>query len=54
MVNSISSTSHVTQNEAAKPPAPKPQQTQQKNAPQPSDTVALKSTGRASQSGDNK
>jgi hypothetical protein len=54
MVNSISSTSHATQNEAAKTAAPKPQQTQQKSAPQPSDTVSLKSTGRASQSGDNK
>jgi hypothetical protein len=54
MVNSISSTGHVTQNEATKPAAPKAQQTQQKSAPQPSDTVTLKSTGRASQSGDNK
>jgi hypothetical protein len=54
MVNSISSTSHVTQNEAAKSAAPKAQQTQQKTAPQPSDTVTLKSTGSASQSGDSK
>jgi hypothetical protein len=55
MVNSISSTSHVAQaNEAAKPAAPKPQQTQQKSAPQPSDTVRLKSTGGASQAGNNK
>jgi hypothetical protein len=55
MVNSISSTSHATQaNEAAKSAAPKPQQTQQKSAPQPSDTVTLKSTGSANQSGDNK
>jgi hypothetical protein len=54
MVNSISTTNHVTQNEAAKQAAPKPQQTQQKSAPQPSDTVTLKSTASASQSGDSK
>jgi hypothetical protein len=54
MVNSISSTNHATQNEAAKSAAPKPQQTQQKAAPQPSDTVTLKSTASASPSGDNK
>jgi hypothetical protein len=55
MVNSISSTSHVSQaNDAAKPSAAKPQQSQQqKSAPQPSDTVTLKSTGSANQSGDN-
>jgi hypothetical protein len=54
MVNSISSTNHVTQNKAAKQAAPKPQPTQQKSAPQPPDTVTLKSPNRASQSGDNK
>jgi hypothetical protein len=42
MVNPISTNlSHV--NEAAKPAAPKPQQTQQKTSAQPSDTVTLKS-----------
>jgi hypothetical protein len=42
MVNPISSNlSHAS--ETAKAAAPKPQ-TQQKNAPQPSDTVTLKST----------
>jgi hypothetical protein len=40
-------------NEAAKPAAPEPQQTQQKSSAQPSDTVTLKSTGNASQPGDN-
>jgi hypothetical protein len=43
MVNPISSNiSHTT--EAPKPASPKPQQPQQKGAPQPSDTVTLKST----------
>ncbi|MGC2480934.1 MAG: hypothetical protein WA423_14020, partial [Candidatus Sulfotelmatobacter sp.] len=43
MVNPISSNiSHAS--EAAKPAAPKPQPTQQKSTPQPSDTVTLKST----------
>jgi len=44
MVNPISSNvSHAS--EASKPAAPKPQPTPQKNSPQPSDTVTLKSTG---------
>jgi hypothetical protein len=53
MVNPISSAT-ISQANEAKPPAPKPQhqQTQQKSAPQPSDTVSLKSTGKASSSGD--
>jgi hypothetical protein len=43
MVNPISSNiSHAS--EALKPAPPKPQQPQQKSAPQPSDTVTLKST----------
>lgn len=43
MVNPISSNlSHAS--EAAKAAAPKPQPAQQKSAPQPSDTVTLKST----------
>jgi hypothetical protein len=43
MVNPITSNiSHAS--EAAKPAAPKPQLTQQKNSPQPSDTVTLRST----------
>jgi hypothetical protein len=43
MVNPITSnTSHAS--EAAKPAAPNPQPTQQKNSPQPSDTVTLRST----------
>jgi len=43
MVNPISTNlSHAT--EAAKTTAPKPQPTPQKNAPQASDTVTLKST----------
>jgi hypothetical protein len=51
MVNPISS--NVSQaNEVTKPTAPKPQHTQQKSAPQPSDTVSLKSTGKAGSSGD--
>jgi hypothetical protein len=54
MVNSISSTNRTTENEAAKSAAPKAQQTQQKSAPQPSDTVTLKSTSSAGQSGNNK
>jgi hypothetical protein len=53
MVNPIGSANTSQANEA-KPAAPKPQpqQTQQKNAPQPSDTVSLKSTGKASGSTD--
>ncbi|MFZ0759401.1 MAG: hypothetical protein WAM69_05560 [Candidatus Sulfotelmatobacter sp.] len=47
MVNPVSSLNTSHANEAAKPAAPKSQQTQQKNAPQPSDTVTLKSTGNA-------
>jgi hypothetical protein len=54
-VNPISS-SHISQaNEAAKPAAPKPQQTQQspqKSSPLPSDTVTLKSTGDVDHDGD--
>jgi len=43
MVNPISSNiSHASK--AAKPAALKPQPTQQKSSPQPSDTVTLKST----------
>jgi hypothetical protein len=43
MVNPVSSNiSHAS--EAASPAASKPQPTQQKNSPQPSDTVTLKST----------
>jgi hypothetical protein len=54
MVSSISS-SHASQaSEAVKPAAPKPQQAQQKSAPQPSDTVTLKSTGDANRDGDSK
>jgi hypothetical protein len=52
-VNPISSSQASQANEAAKPAAPKPQQTQQKSSAQPSDTVTLKSTGTASQTGDN-
>jgi len=52
-VNLISSSQASQANEAAKPAAPKPQQTQQKSSAQPSDTVTLKSTGNASQTGDN-
>jgi hypothetical protein len=48
MVNPISSSPATQANQAAKPAAPKPQQTQQKSTPQPSDTVSLKSTGKAS------
>jgi hypothetical protein len=44
-VNSISSTHASQANETAKSAAPKPQQTQQKSSPLPSDTVTLKSTG---------
>jgi hypothetical protein len=44
-VKLISSTHASQTNEAAKTAATKPQQTQQKSAPQPSDTVTLKSTG---------
>jgi hypothetical protein len=44
MLNPINAnTSHI--HEATKPDAPKPQQPQQKSAPQPSDTVSLKSAG---------
>jgi len=52
-VNPISSSQASQANEAAKPAAPKSQQTQQKSSTQPSDTVTLKSTGNASQTGDN-
>ncbi|MFY9793663.1 MAG: hypothetical protein WAJ99_20960 [Candidatus Sulfotelmatobacter sp.] len=51
MVNPISS-ANTTQANEAKPAAPKPQPTQQKSAPQPSDTVTLKSTAKAGSSGD--
>ncbi len=51
MVNPIS-TLHTSQANEAKPAAPKPQQTQPKSAPQPSDTVTLKSTPKAGSSGD--
>jgi len=52
MVNPISSLSSSQTTEAAKPPAPKPQQSQQESARQPSDTVTLKSTGGANSDGD--
>jgi hypothetical protein len=53
-VNLISSNQASQSNEAAKPAAtPKPQQTQQSSGALPSDTVTLKSTGNASQTGDN-
>jgi hypothetical protein len=52
MVNPISS--HVSNaDQAAKPSTPKPQQAQQKTAPQPSDTVTLKSAGSVNPYGDN-
>jgi hypothetical protein len=51
MVNPISSLNTSQANET-KPAAPKPQQTQQKSAAQPSDTVTLKSTAKAGSSGD--
>jgi len=51
MVNPISSL-HTSQANEAKPAAPKPQSTPQKSAPQPSDTVTLKSTAKAGNSGD--
>jgi hypothetical protein len=53
MVNSISSSSSSHSNEAVKSAAPKtqPQQAQQKTA---SDTVTLKSTGKAEANGDSK
>jgi hypothetical protein len=56
MVNSISSAHTSLASEAARPAAPKPQpqQTQQKNSPQPSDTVTLKSTGDVNHDGDSK
>ena len=43
MVNPLSSNLSPA-SEAAKPAASKPQPTQQKSSPQPSDTVTLKST----------
>jgi hypothetical protein len=46
MVNPISANITHT-NQAPKPASPKPQQPQQKSAPQPSDTVTLKGTGSA-------
>jgi hypothetical protein len=52
MVNPISSAIASHANEATKPAASKTQQTPQKSAPQPSDTVTLKSTAKASSSGD--
>jgi hypothetical protein len=56
MVNPISSSQASQSNEAAKSAAskPQPQQAQQKTAPQPSDTVTLKSTGQAESNGDSK
>jgi hypothetical protein len=52
MVNPISANvSHA--NEASKPAVPKPQPTERKTSPQPSDTVTLKSTG-SNQTGTNK
>jgi hypothetical protein len=45
MVNSISSTHASPANEAVKAAAAPKNQPQQKSAPQPSDTVSLKSTG---------
>jgi hypothetical protein len=55
MVNPVSSANQVHPNSAAKPAAPpKPQPTHQKNAPQPSDSVTLKSTGAAGHDGNAK
>jgi hypothetical protein len=55
MVNPVSSANHAQPNSAAKPAAtPKTQPTQQKNAPQPSDSVTLKSTGAAGHDGNAK
>jgi hypothetical protein len=51
MINPTSSATTSQASETAKPAAPKPQQTQQKSSPQPSDTVTLKSTNAASSSG---
>lgn len=50
MVNSISSTNLSHANETVKSAAPKPQQTQPKSTPQPSDTVTLNSTKTAGKS----
>jgi hypothetical protein len=55
MVNPVSSANQIHPNSAAKPAAsPKPQPTQQKSAPQPSDTVTLKSTGAGGHDGSTK
>lgn len=53
MVNSISSAQTSYANEAVKPKA-QSQEAQQKSAPQPSDTVSLKSTGDVDHDGDSK
>jgi hypothetical protein len=45
MVNPASSANQIHPNSAAKPAATPKTPTQQKHAPQPSDTVTLKSTG---------
>jgi hypothetical protein len=47
MVNPVSNLNQSHPPEAAKTAAPKPQPTEQKTSPQPSDTVTLKSTGTA-------
>ncbi|MGB9285868.1 MAG: hypothetical protein WCB59_17785 [Candidatus Sulfotelmatobacter sp.] len=43
MLNPISSSQLSHASDSTKPAAPSPRQPQQKNAPQPSDTVTLKS-----------
>jgi len=55
MINSISS-SHASQANQAVQSAPKtpPQPAQQRTAPQPSDTVALKGAGDADHDGDSR
>ncbi|MGA7321183.1 MAG: hypothetical protein WBW98_11765, partial [Candidatus Sulfotelmatobacter sp.] len=52
MVNPISSSQVSQANKATKPAAPKPQQTQPKSSPLPSDTVTLKSTAGVDHDGD--
>lgn len=53
MVNPISNNQLSQASEAGKPAAPpKPPQPQPKSAPQPSDTVTLKSTGDVDHDGD--
>jgi hypothetical protein len=52
MVNPISSATTSHASETTKPAAPKPQQ--QKNSPQPSDTVTLKSTNAANSTSGNR